>query len=374
MKTTFEIIMAQYPVAGFPKYLSLIANRLLETAVWTFAELGVADLFPQSDTPQTADELAQKQGWNSEYLYRLLRAVADFDIVREIKANESVQPEKTNQFQLTDNGRLLLSNHPSKIRALLCLVLNPVMKAASFHLPLLIREGASNGTGLTQVIGNISFFEFLGKEENQRLAQNFNDAMTSLSTYSGQPVTNAVDFDRFNTITDIGGGLGSLLSQILQKYPTIKHGICFDLPSVIQHSESKNEFEKQNISKDRYEYRGGDMFDATTIPQTDAYIMKSIIHDWPDDRAIDILKSIRTAVNGKQITLFIADWIILSDNEQDQFIHRYRHAFDLEMMILVNGKERTQKQYEYLFEESGFRFKHLYRTETPYSIIEATTN
>ncbi len=366
--------MAQYPASGYPKYLSLIANRLLETAVWTFAELGVANLFPEDDTPQTADELAQKQGWNSEYLYRLLRAVADVDIVREIKTNESVQPEKTNQFQLTDDGHLLLSNHPSKIRALLRFELSPLAKATSFHLPLLIREGASKGSGLTQVIGSIPFFEFLEKEENQHLAQNFNDAMTSYSTYGGQPVTNAVDFGRFNTITDIGGGLGALLSHILHKYPTIKHGICFDLPSVIQRSEGKNEFAKQNISKDRYEYRSGDMFDAITIPQTDAYIMKRIIHDWPDDRAIEILKSIRTAANGKQITLFIVDNIILSDNEQDQFIHRYTHAFDLYMMTLINGKERTQRQYEYLFEESGFRFKHLYRTETPYSIIEATTN
>ncbi len=366
--------MAQYPVSGFPKYLSLIANRLLETAVWTFAELGVADLFSDDDTPQTADELAQKQGWNSEYLYRLLRAVADVDIVREIKANQSVQPEKTNQFQLTDDGRLLLSSHPSKIRALICWELNPLIKTASFHLPLLIREGASKGSGVAQVIGNIPPFEFFAKDENQHLAQNFNDAMTSLSTYSGQPITNAVDFGRFNTITDIGGGLGSLLSQILQKYPTIKHGICFDLPGVIQQSESKNEFAKQNISKDRYEYRSGDMFDATTVPQTDAYIMKNIIHDWPDDRAIDILKSIRTAANAKQITIFLVDWIILSDDEQDQFIHRYTHAFDLHMMITLNAKERTQKQYEYLFEESGFRFKHLYRTETPYSIIEAMTN
>jgi hypothetical protein len=374
VKTTFETIMAQYPVSGFSKYLSLIANRLLETAVWTFAELGVADLFPEDGTPQTADELAQKQGWNSEYLYRLLRAVADVDIVREIKDNETAQPEKTNHFQLTEDGRLLLSNHPSKIRALLCVELGLLTKRASFHLPLLIREGSSKGSGIAQVIGNISPFEFLAKEENQHRAQKFNDAMTSYSTYSGQPITNAVDFGRFNTITDIGGGSGFLLSYILQKYPTIKHGICFDLPSVIQHSETKNEFAKQNISKDRYEYRGGDMFDPTTIPQTDAYIMKTIIHDWPDDRAIDILKSIRTSANGKQITIFIVDWIILSDNEQNQFFHRCTHAFDLHMMIAANAKERTQKQYEYLFEQSGFTFKHLYRTETPYSVIEATTN
>jgi hypothetical protein len=44
------------------------------------------------------------------------------------------------------------------------------------------------------------------------------------------------------------------------------------------------------------------------------------------------------------------------------------------MMILFDGKERTQQQYKYLIEESGFQYKHLHRTKTPYSIIEATIN
>jgi hypothetical protein len=300
--------------------------------------------------------------------------VADADIVREIKTDETIQPEKTSRFQLTEDGRLLLSNDPSKLRALLRWEFNPFTKKASFHLPLLIREGANKGSGLAQVIGNISPFEFLAKEENRELAQNFNDAMTSYSTYGAQPIANAVDFGRFNTITDIGGGHGFLLSHILQKYPTIKHGICFDLPGVVEDSKDKNEFEKNNISKDRYEYRGGDMFDPATIPQTDVYIMKSVIHDWPDDRAIDILKSIRTAANGRQITVFLIDYIILSDTEKDSLADRLTHALDLHMMIIVNAKERSQKQYEYLFEQSGFQFKNLHRTTTAYSMVEATAN
>jgi hypothetical protein len=365
--------MAHSPKSGFPKYLSLIANRLLETALWTFAELGIADLFPEDGTPTTAEELAQKQGWDSEYLYRLFRVVADADIVREIKTDETIQPERTSRFQLTEDGQFLLSNHPSKVRALLRFEWGFLIKTASFHVPLLIREGANKGSGIEQATGHIPIFEFLAKEENKEAAQNFNDAMTSYSTYCSLPIANAVDFGRFNTITDIGGGLGFLLFTILDKYPTIKHGTCFDLPGVVKDSKGKNEFEKNNISKDRYEYRGGDMFDPTTIPQTDAYIMKSVIHDWPDDRAIDILKSIRTAVNGKQITLFLVEWVILSDDVQDQFLHRHTHAMDLQMMIVGTSKERTQKQYEYLFEQSGFQFEHLYRTTTPYSIIEATT-
>ena len=156
-----------------------------------------------------------------------------------------------------------------------------------------------------------------------------------MSTYSGQPVVNAVDFSRFNTIVDIGGGLGYLLSRILEKYFTIKQGICFDLSNVIEHSKTENEFEKRKISKDRYEFVGGDMFDAKTIPQADAYILQNIIHDWTDERAIDILKSIRTAAHGKQVTLFIVDVIILPENEQNKSINHTAHAFDIHMLIVI---------------------------------------
>jgi hypothetical protein len=366
--------MAKHHETGFPKYLSFMSNRLLETVVWTFAELGIADLLQAADKPQTADELAQKQGWNSEFLYRLLRAVADADIVRELKADETLEPEKTNRFELTEDGHFLTSNHPSKARYLICWELSLIVKTASNYLPQLVREGYNKGTGLQQATETETVFEFLEKRENRNSANDFNETMTSLSMYSCEPVVNAVDFSRFNKIVDIGGSSGTLVSHILRKYSTIKQGICFDSPKTIEQAKLKNEFEKQNISKDRYAFVAGDMFDTKTIPQADAYIMKNVIHNWKDDRAIDTLKSIRTAANGNHITIFIIDFIILPENEQNKFIDQFTHAFDLHMMIVVGSKERTKKQYEYLLEESGFIFQHLYHTETPCSIIEAVTN
>lgn len=365
--------MAQYG-SGFEKYLSIISNRLLENAIWTFAELGIADLLAAAGTPQTAHELAQNQGWNSELLYRLLRLVADADIVREIKSTEANQLEKTNRFELTKDGHYLTSNHPSRARYLLCWELNYVNKKASLHLPQLIREGYNKGNAFQQEFGNISLFEFLEQEENQNEAHHFSEAMSSYSSLSKQSVVNAVDFSRFNTIVDIGGGLGALLSLILEKYSTIKQGICFDLSNVIEQSKISNEIEKQNLSKDRYQFLAGDMFNPKTIPLADAYIMKHILHDWDDKKSIEILKSIRTAANGQSIVVFIVDLVMSSDNEQNQFVNQFAHAVDVHMMTMVSGKERTQKQFEYLFEESGFTFKHLYRTEAPYSILEATAN
>ena len=365
--------MAHYG-SGFQKYLSIISNRLLENAIWTFADLGIADLLAAAGTPQTAYELAQKQGWNGELLYRLLRLVADADIVREIKSTENNQLERTNQFELTEDGHYLTCNHPSRARYLLCWELSSINKRVSLHLPQLIREGYSKGNAFQQEFGNTSLFQFLEKEENQNVAHSFSEAMSSYSSLSRQSVVNAVDFSRFNTIVDIGGSLGALLSSILEKYSTIKLGICFDLSNVIEQSKISNEIEKQNISKDRYQFLAGDMFNPGTIPQVDAYIMKHIIHDWDDTKSIEILKSIRTAANGQPIVVFIIDLVISFDDKQNQFVNQFAHAIDVHMMTVASGKERTQKQFQYLFEESGFTFKHLYHTETPYSILEVTAN
>ncbi|CAF0879856.1 unnamed protein product [Adineta steineri] len=363
--------MAEPNTTGFGKYMSFITNRLLENTVWTFAELGIADLFAAVDKPQTAEELAKKQGWNSEYLYRLLRTVTDADIVREIKSDQTIEPEKTNRFELTEHGRLLTSDHPSKTRYLLCWELSPLVKTASNYLPNLIRDGPTKGTGVQYVIGNQSTFDFFQKKENKKIASDFNEAMTCISKNYSQPLINTIDFGRFNKIVDIGGGLGLLLSQILKKYTTIQQGICFDLPTVIQQAKLVNEFDKQNISKDRYQFISGDMFDATTIPQADAYIMKNIIHDWNDQRAIDIFKAIRKAANEQQVTLFLIEFVILPENEQNKNINNIAHSIDMHMMVMLGAKERTQYQYEYLLKQGGFQLKQLHYTQTPISIIEA---
>lgn len=374
-----SLSMADHRLTGFPKYLSFVTNRVIETAVWAFAELGIADLLAASDQPQTADQLANKQGWNSECLYRLLRTVTEANIVREIKSDQNdtqniIEPEKTTPFQLTDDGHHLTSTHPSKARYLLCWELSPVVKTTSNTLPQLVREGFRLGNGFQQTAGDRSIFEYFKREENQQTAHYFNEAMTSISTYTGPSIVKTIDFARFHSVVDIGGNLGVLLSTILEGYPSIQQGICFDLPSVIQQSTANREFEIRKISKDRYQLVAGDMFDCRTIPRADAYILQNILHDWDNERSIEILKSIRTAGQGQPLTLFIIGFIILPESAEDQRLNQIAHAIDLHMMMLLSAKERTQQQHEYLLAQSGFTFKHLHRTDTAFSIVEAVAN
>jgi hypothetical protein len=363
-------------MTGVPKYISFVFQRYFETAVWTFAELGVADLLAAASGPQTADELARSQGWNSECLYRILRAVADADIVREIQSDEreSIEPEKTNRFELTEDGRLLMSDNPSKARYMLRWVLGPLTSTVSNYLPQIVRNGYANGNGMDQISGHRTLFDYLKDEENRELSHCFDESMTGFTASAAQLVANAFDFSQFSTLADIGSNLGALLSAILAKYPTIKQGICFDLPHIVQQPMVNREFEQLQVPKDRYQFVGGDMFDAQTIPQADAYILQAIVHDWNDEQCINLFKAIKTATNGQRRTLLIVGFVILPQNANAKRINYHANGFDIQMMAILGAKERTEKQHQHLLEQSGFAFKRLHRTETPFSIIEATVN
>src|SRR5689334_2729490 len=102
-----NIVHSPMELKGLSKYFSLICHRSLERAIWGFCELGIADLMADYKLPITALELSQLNGnnWNAEFLYRLLRVIADADIVTELNtddenSNKSNHPEETIRFQL----------------------------------------------------------------------------------------------------------------------------------------------------------------------------------------------------------------------------------------------------------------------------------
>ncbi|CAF4884434.1 unnamed protein product [Rotaria sp. Silwood2] len=136
--------------------------------------------------------------------------------------------------------------------------------------------------------------------------------------------------------------------------------------------QSPNEFQQKKIESNRYQFVSGDMFKPETIPQADSYVLKFIIHDWNDEDSIKILKSIRAANKSREqklITIFIVEMILLPNNKNN-WVAR---VMDIEMLSFLNAKERTKAEYIQLLKESGYEFKELYRTDGPYSIIEAIT-
>ena len=114
---------------------------------------------------------------------------------------------------------------------------------------------------------------------------------------------------------------------------------------------------------DRCEAVAGDFFKA--VPGGgDAYVMKWIIHDWDDERAIQILKNCRAQM-GPDARLIIVDCVVPETNEP-----HFSKFIDLNMLVMTGGKERTAKEFGHLLEASGFKLLQVISTDQPTSIIE----
>jgi hypothetical protein len=109
----------------------------------------------------------------------------------------------------------------------------------------------------------------------------------------------------------------------------------------------------------------GDFFEAVA-PGGDCYLMKWIIHDWDDERSIRILRNCRQHITSGG-RLVVIDTIVPENNDPD-----FSKFFDLNMLVMTGGKERTASEFKKLFSQSGFEVSRIVPTESPVSVIEGT--
>jgi hypothetical protein len=171
-------------------------------------------------------------------------------------------------------------------------------------------------------------------------------------------MVNTYDFSVYNTIVDVGGGNGELLSAVLHKNPSTK-GILFDLPEVI--TRSGDAISSRGL-KDRCQLATGNFFESV-VKGGDAYIMRHILHDWSDADAITILTNCRNAMNpgGK---ILVVEAVIQEGNEPSPF-----KLLDL-TMLLIGGKERTAKQFEQIFSKAGLKITRIVPFQHDLSVVE----
>jgi hypothetical protein len=137
-------------------------------------------------------------------------------------------------------------------------------------------------------------------------------------------------------VVDVGGGNGSLLLGLLRRKPSLR-GIVFDLPETNRDESS---------FPDRLEFVEGDFFERA--PRGDAYLLSGILHDWDDERATAILRTVRAAA-GDDGRLLIIDSVLPEGNDPDG-----AKWLDLLMLALLGGKERSEEQWRALLEAGGF--------------------
>ncbi len=271
--------------------MQILTGGMISGAVSALARLGVPDHLESG--PQSAEELAPKVGAQAGPLYRLMRATASVGVLVE-------GPD--GKFSQTPMSEVLRSNGKPSLRGWATMTSQEWHLRGWEHLEYCVRTGKQ---ALDDIYGKPAF-EFFG--DKPETAAIFNQAMTDLSTLDSPAVAAAYDFEGIRTIVDVAGGHGLLLATILQRYPHLT-GTLYEFPSVIEGALPG----PLTPVLDRCKLVPGDMF-ASVPAGADAYIMKHIIHDWPDELCLKILKSCRQGVNagGK---LLVVDSVIHPGND-----------------------------------------------------------
>jgi len=319
----------------------LLNGAHVAAAVSCLAQLGIPDLIEAG--PKSAEDMAKEIGTDPQALYRLMRATACVGVLSE-------GPD--GKFSQTATSAVLRSDASPSLRAF------AIMYGRDWHARGLSNMEHCVRTGkqaMEKVYGS-HIFEYL--KQNPEEGKIFNDAMTQISMIDSPAVADAYNFDGIHSIVDIAGGHGLLLATILKRNPQMK-GTLYELPHVLE--GAKNGPLKPVM--DRCALASGDMF--SSVPAgADAYIMKHIIHDWPDDRCIQILKACRKNVNSGG-RLLVVDNVIHPGNDfsPGKFL-------DLQMLIFPSGCERTEKQFRDLFAASGWRLSRIIPTAAADSIVE----
>lgn len=331
-------------VPGNIALLEQITGSWTTQILYAAAQLGIPDELASG--PRHANEVAQRTGADPDAVYRLMRALASKGVLRH---------RSDGKFALTPMGEALRADTPGSMRDMVLFIGHPAHWEDWGNFLDSVRTGE---TAVLKLRGK-SFFDYL--DTDAELAAAFNNAMSAMSDLATEPVLAAYDFTGFRRIVDVGGGHGRLLATILGGAPDA-HGVLYDLPSVVDGAGPT--LDTAGVA-DRCTVADGSFLES--VPEGgDAYVMKSIIHDWDEDSALGILRNVRTAIapHGKLLLLEM----VLPERVSSQF----SVVLDLEMLVTVGGRERTRAEYANLLGRAGFRLNRIVDTVTPMSIIEAT--
>jgi O-methyltransferase domain len=308
-------------------------------ALRVIIELGIPDLL--AIEAQSVDELATATQSDADALYRVMRLLASEGVFREVRPRH---------FEGTDLSAALRSDRPGPRD-----FVHMINSEAYLAFEQLLHSVRTGEPAFDKVFRRPRF-EWLSEHPEQ--AALFQRAMVALSQGSNEAVAEAYDFGPFTRIVDVGGGHGQLLSAILARNPHLS-GVLFDLPSGVAAAQ-------QGAGGDlpRTELVAGDFFES--VPNGDVYVIKKVIHDWEDERAVVILRNCRKAMqpNGK---VLVAETLVPPGDEPNQI-----KAIDVVMLAVTGGLERTEAQYTRLFATAGLQLERVIQTRGPIAILEAT--
>lgn len=338
--------MAEGPDVALPPHAEL--RRIMRgfersQLIYVAVKLGLADLV--GDDRKDAQTLARASGIDAPVLYRLMRGLAWCGLVRH---------ENDDSFSLTPLGRCLRIDAPDSLR-------DHVLCIGEIEVPAwnaLLHAVQVGGVAFEHAFGE-RFYDYLGRHAD---AGAYFDRLMAVSTAPvAHAVARAYDFSSVETLVDIGGGNGTLLTTILRAHPHM-HGIIFDLPSVIARTAQSPE--APEIAA-RLRLVGGDFF-ADVSPPADAYMMRWVLHNWDDDHCVRLLDNCHRALPSPGRLLVVEEIMPERVDASTETV-----SLDLGMMVHLGGRERTASEFQRLLWRGGFQVTRIIPTEAGVHILES---
>jgi len=316
-----------------------VRNLVTRQAVRVVASLGIPDLIAAGVTD--LDDLAGRVGANRDALFRLSRHLV----------NRGVFTSPTSStLGLTAVGELLRSNEPNGQH----LHFQITAKASRFEAALagMMHSVLTGEPGYASVHG-MELWQQVGKEP--LLAASFDADMNIHAREVGPVLAEHYDWAGVARIADVGGGSGELLRGVLGHHPAMTG-------AVIEYTDVARRAGKA-MDDAGFAHRC-DVVEADFLERVpavaDAYLLSWILHDWNDEQAVTILRHCRVAA-GSQGRVLVIEQPYDLEPDSDQ---------DLRMLVLLGGRERTQREYEMLADASGLRVESWTPLVSGFSVMD----
>jgi SAM-dependent methyltransferase len=331
------------PIALF----RLVTGYYVSRSIHVVAKLGIADLLNQG--PMNSEELATAAGVHGPSLRRVMRLLVSSGVFAE---------DDESKFKLTPIGECLRAGAPNSMHAT-ALLFGGMAQEAWRDLLHSVRTGEP---AFQRVFG-LDTFAYMTKHPEE--AANFDRAMGSFTSQIGAAVASVYSFSQFHTVVDVGGGTGALLAAILRTDQRVR-GILFEQPEVADRARA--EIRKLGLDH-RCDVRSGNFFQEVPTGG-DCYVLKHVVHDWDDERAIEILRSCHRAMHTEARLLILEGIYPPSIDKSDASIGATSN--DVNMLVCTGGRQRTEAEFRALLDASNFRLTTVTPTPARISVIEGS--
>lgn len=302
----------------------LLAGKWVVSAMCTAVSLGFIDALERG--PATAAELARDVDGHADAVIRLLDVLVSEGLLVS---------DADDRYALTSLGQVLTASR-----------LGPLARfvgSASQWAPWAdLTHSVRTGRAAFEHTHGQKLFAYLADRPNE--ARLYDDAVDAFTRHEARALAEAYDFGQVRRVVDVGGGRGTLLVELLRRWPQLR-GQLVDLDNVVTAARSRLAAE----FGERCDVVAAD-FRHAVPPGADVYVIKRVLHNWDDAQALRILDTCARAMerNGR---LLIAEGILLPPQHRD-----VTRLLDLEMLVLTDGgRERRKPEFRALLRDAGLR-------------------